>query len=400
MKIGIVRERKTPPDFRVPLTPVQCADLQEAFPGTEIQVESYPDRSYSDEEYKAAGIPVVLDLHACDILLGVKEVPPGQLIFGKTYLFFSHTIKKQPYNRNLLRTCIEKKIQLIDYEALRDANDTRIIGFGRYAGIVGAYNGFRGYGLKKGSYQLKPAHQCFDKVELYNELKKVSLPPIKILLTGGGKVGNGAREILTALNIHEVSMEAYLTDTFDYPAFTQVEYPAYNKRKDGMPFDAERFTSHPEEYVSDFGKFLPHTHFLIAGHFWSSRSPKFFSQAELAAPETKIELVADISCDLDGPIPSTLRASTITDPFYGYNPATGEETTPFDAHTITVMAVDNLPCELPRDASNDFGKTLTKQVLRLLINEPENPIIRNSVICENGTLTPPFAYLQDYLDGK
>lgn len=400
MKIGIIRERKSPPDFRVPLTPSQCESLVKKYPRLQIVVESYPERCFSNQEYVEHQIPVVNDLTDCDIILGVKEVPVDALIENKTYLFFSHTIKKQEHNRKLLQAILKKNIRLIDYECLKYPNDGRIIGFGRYAGIVGAYNALRGWGIRSQTFSLKPAHECFDRKELETELKKVKLSPIKILLTGAGKVGNGAKEILNEVGIREVPWQDYLTQSYQEPVYTQVEFPVYNRRKDGSAFSETDFFNHPELFESDFAKFLPHTDLYIAGHFWSSQAPRFFTREELASPSCKIQLIADISCDINGPIPSTIRASTIADPFYGYHPQTGKETEAFDKDSITVMAVDNLPCELPRDASDDFGHTLSKTILPLLIEGDKDQILEKATIAENGQLTRYFSYLQDYVDGK
>ncbi|MCX7744457.1 MAG: NAD(P)-dependent oxidoreductase [Flavobacteriales bacterium] len=400
MKIGIIRERKNPPDFRVPLTPTQCQSLLKKYPQLQIVVESYPERCYSDKEYEQHNIPVVNHLTDCEVILGVKEVPVNALIENKTYLFFSHTIKKQEHNRKLLQAILKKNIRLIDYECLKFPNDGRIIGFGRYAGIVGAYNAFRGWGIRTKMYSLKPAHKCFDRKELENELKKVILSPIKILLTGAGKVGNGAKEILNEMGIREVSWQDFISQSYQEPVYTQVEFPVYNRRKDGSAFSETEFFNHPELFESDFAKFLPHTDLYIAGHFWSPQAPRFFTREELASPSCKIQLIADISCDIGGPIPSTIRASTISEPFYGYDAKTGKETAAFEKESITVMAVDNLPCELPRDASDDFGHTLSKTIIPLLIEGDKDQILEKATIAENGQLTRYFSYLQEYVDEK
>lgn len=400
MKIGLLRERKSPPDIRVALIPWQCKSLMEEYPGLTIVAEDYPQRSYSNDEFKAKQVTVSGDISDCDILIGIKEVPVEALIENKTYIIFSHTIKKQAHNQKLLQAVLKKNIRLIDYECLRYPDNGRIIGFGRFAGIAGAYNTIRAWGIRNHSFQIQPAHACYDLEELYHELKKVKLPAIKILLTGAGKVGNGAQEILDKIGIKEVSWESYLNDTFEEAVYTQIEFPVYNKRKDGGEFNEQEFFSHPEKYESNFHPFLAHTHIFIAGHFWSAGSPKFFNAADLASPTCKITVIGDISCDIDGPIPSTIRASTIEKPYYGFQPVTGKETGAFDSDAITVMAVDNLPCELPRDASEDFGNHLMDKIFPLLLgNDPEG-IIEKATIAKDGKLTSAYAYLQDYADGK
>lgn len=398
MNIGLIRERKIPADFRVPLVPWQCASLVQEYRDLKIYAESYPERCFSDEEYKEKGVIITDDLSHCDVIAGVKEIPVTALIPGKTYLFFSHTIKKQPHNRKLLQEVLKKNIRLIDYECLRYPDNNRILGFGRFAGIVGAYNSFLAWGKRYSLYHLKPAHQCFDRIELEHELTKVHLSPIKILLTGGGRVGNGALEVIQTLKIKKVSIEEFLHHEFKEPVYCQVEYPEYNKHKEGKEFNAQDFFKHPENYESDFKKFLSVTDLLIAGHFWASRSPRFFTREDMLDEHFSIKVIGDISCDIDGPIPATIRSSTIEKPLFGYDPETGMETDPFNPKSVTVMAVDNLPCELPRDASEDFGKSLMEEIIPLFIQGDKDDILKKATIAEKGKLTDNYKYLQDYVD--
>lgn len=400
MKFGLIRERKVPADYRVPLVPWQCASLIQEYRNIEIFAETYPERCFSDSEYSEKGVKVMDDLSQCDVIAGVKEIPAEALIPGKTYLFFSHTIKKQPYNRDLLRAILAKNVRLIDYECLRYPDNGRILGFGRYAGIVGAYNTFKAWGERYKLYQLKPAHECFDRIELEHELTKVHLSPIKILLTGAGRVGAGALEIMEKLRIRKVSLNEYLNQEFKEPVYTQAEYPEYNRHKEGKAFDNREFYVNPENYESDFARFLPVTDMFIAGHYWSSKSPRFFTREDMLSDHFSIKVIGDISCDIDGPIPSTIRASKISDPVYGYDPKTGKETDAYNKDAVTVMAVDNLPCELPRDASEDFGKSLMEDIIPLLLNGDKEGILQNATIAENGSLTANYSYLQDYVDGN
>lgn len=401
IKLGIIREGKVPPDKRVPLTPKQCKIVQAKFPNVEVVVQTSPVRSFTDEEYISEGIIVTEDLSSCDIILGVKEVNISDLIPEKKFLFFSHTIKKQAYNRKLLAAILEKKIQLIDYEALKDKNNKRIIGFGRYAGIVGCYNSFRTFGLKKSIYTLKPAHQCTDRKEVEEELKKVILPPsTKIVVTGFGRVGHGAREMLDLLPITEVSPEEFLSKTFTTPVFTQLEVEDYYGRKDGSEFNKKEFYTSPENYVSTFSRYSQQADIYIACHFWNNASPYILTKEDLIHPDCKISVVADISCDINEPIACTLRPSTIADPIYGYNPITNSEDDFKKEGTIAVMAVDNLPCELPLDASQDFGNELINYILPALFQEdPDQIIERASETNLLGTLNPAFEYLREYVEG-
>jgi alanine dehydrogenase len=399
MKLGIIRERKTPADTRVAFIPWQCAALMEEYRKLEMVVERYPERCFADQEYAEKGIGLVNELNDCDVIFGIKEIPVEALLENKTYLFFSHTIKKQAHNRKLLQAILKKNIRLIDYECLRYPGNGRILGFGRFAGIVGAYNGLMAYGKRYKTFQLKPAHLCFDIKELEYELTKVKLGPEKILVTGAGRVGHGVLEVLQLANIEQVNSTDFLHKNFKTPVFAQVEFPEYNKHKEGKPFDEKEFYQHPEHFESDFYKFLPETDILIAGHFWAPAAPKFFAREDMLADTFNIKVVADISCDLDGPIPSTIRSTTIADPVFGYNPVTGLETDAFAKDSITVMAVDNLPCELPRDASEDFGNHLLKDIIPLLMNGDPDEILKMATIAENGKLTAHYSYLQDYVNG-
>ena len=400
MKIGIIKERKNPPDKRVVFSPNACKELLEKFPGLQIKVESSNVRFFTDDAYKNAGITVEDDVSDCDVLLGVKEVPIEALIPNKKYFFFSHTIKKQPYNRKLLKAIIDKKISFFDHETIIKENGARLIGFGRYAGLVGAYNGFRALGLKDGLFSLPKVEALNDLNEVKSELDKITLPNIKILLSGTGKVAQGAKEILDHLKIKEVSDALYLTSKFTEPVYCLVDVMEYSKRTDGRVGDRWAFYKDPSGYESNFMPYAKETNFFIAGHFYGDGAPYLFTREDAKSEDFKINLVADISCDIDGPVASTLRASTIADPFYGYNPHTEKEVAYDDKNAITVMAVDNLPCELPKDASEGFGEMFMKNVIPSFLDGDKSGILQRSQMTENGKLTERFSYLQDYLEGK
>jgi saccharopine dehydrogenase (NAD+, L-lysine forming) len=396
IKIGVLREEKNPPDKRVPLPPLICSDLTRRYPQLELVVQPSKIRCYADEEYTAFGVVLQEDLSDCDVLMGVKEVPYDKLMPGKKYFFFSHTIKKQPHNKKLMHQLIQKKVGMIDYETLTDKNHNRIIGFGRYAGVVGAYNGILGYGLKYDLFRLKPANLCRDRAEMEEELKRVKLPNIKIALTGGGRVANGAIETLSALRIRKVTPEEFLTMSFREPVYCQLNPRDYVERPNDHNFDLNDFFKNPHHFVSKFSAFTKVTDLFISAHYWDPRSPKLFTLEDIKAPDFHISVIADVTCDIDGSVPTTIRASTIAQPFYGYNMVTNAEDLPFNKDTICVMAVDNLPCELPRDASDDFGKDLTERVLPFLFGEDTDKVIERATICKDGKLTPGFDYLSDY----
>lgn len=401
-KLGIIREGKTPPDERVPLTPEQCALLKKKYPELQIAVESSPIRSFADGEYSNFGIEVVDDLSECDVLFGVKEVPIEMLIPEKTYLFFSHTYKKQPYNRDLLKAILDRHIRLIDYELLNDEGGRRLIGFGRYAGIVGAYNGLLAAGKKLKRYELKPAHQCDDRREVERELTNIDLPNgFKIVITGGGRVAGGAMEILNAAGLRKINPSDFLNKAFEEPVYTQLGVTDYNRRIDGHPFDKSEFYEHPEWFESNFRPYSAVADMYIPCHYWDARAPYIFTRKEAKSPDFKIRIVADISCDIDGPVASTLRPSTIASPLYGYDPVSESETHFLDENAIGVMAIDNLPCELPKDSSEDFGNELIENIIPELLREDESAVIARATQTNlKGELTEPFAYLENYVKGE
>jgi saccharopine dehydrogenase (NAD+, L-lysine forming) len=401
-KLGVIKEGKVPPDKRVPLTPEQCILVQKKFPNVKVIVQPSPIRCFSDKMYLDAGIEMNNDLTNCDILLGIKEVKVEDLIPNKKYLFFSHTFKKQPYNRGLLQAVLDKNIQLIDYEILKNLAGKRLIGFGRYAGIVGCYNGFRLFGLKHNLYAIKPANECHDRVELEQELKKVILPSnTKIVLTGFGRVGHGAREILDLLPIHEVSPEEYLTGNFPNPVFTQLEAEDYYKRKDNKSFEKADFYKNGTEYTSKFSLYANTSDMYVACHYWANSNPVILDAAATKVAFSRMKVISDVSCDIDGPIAATIRSSSIQAPFFGYDPETGLEIDPMNEKAMAIMAVDNLPCELPKDASEDFGNELLKHILSPLFEEdPDKIISRGSETTLDGNLTDSYKYLENYLKGK
>ncbi|MEQ9164740.1 MAG: NAD(P)-dependent oxidoreductase [Fulvivirga sp.] len=401
IKIGILKEGKVPVDKRVPIIPSQAKIALDKFSDLEIVAQTSDIRCFEDADYANEGVKIVQEVDDCDILLGVKEVPIKNLIANKTYLFFSHTIKEQPYNRELLREVLKKNIRLIDYELLTDQSNTRIVAFGRYAGIVGAYNGILTYGKRYNLFRLRPAHKCFDLEDLKTEYQKVKLPKIKIAVTGGGRVSKGVMEVLTGMNIRKVTPAEFLTNLYDEPVYAQLNSRDYNKPIAGGEFNRSEFYEHPENYESDFLKFAQVADLLIAGAFWDPEAPVLFKREDIIRPDFKIRVIADITCDIEGSIPSTKRSSTIDDPIYDYNPSDDEVEAPLkDEGNITVMAVDNLPCELPRDASTDFGNEMVNNVLPHLLGDDEQEVIKRAVIAENGRLTERFQYLQNYVDGN
>ena len=401
IKVGILRETKTPPDRRVALPPKFALQVLESFPNVELFIQPSDIRAFTDQEYLDLGFTCQEDLSNCDILIGVKEVKIQTLIPGKTYLYFSHTAKKQEHNRTLLQANIQNKIRLIDYEYITDKNGMRLVAFGRWAGVVGAYNAILAVGRDTGNFRLRRAHECFDMEEFFNELHQAKLPNYKFLITGGGRVAGGAMEVLDFLKIQKVSPEDFLEKNYDFPVYTQLDPWHYVKRKDGEKFEWEHFARYPETYESVFLPYAKTADVLIACHFWDPNSPKFLTKDQMKDSEINLKMIADVSCDLNGSIPTTIRTSTIEDPFWKFNVGQWKEADVDDSESITIMTIDNLPGEAPRDASEDFAKTLIEKVFPSLFGEDKDGIIERATITTvEGKLTKKFAYLQDFVNGK
>ncbi len=396
--IGLIKEGKIPPDSRVPLTPKQCAFIQQNYP-VKILVEPSASRCYTNEEYTNEGIELAENLSKCTHLFGVKEVPVDQLIPDKTYFMFSHTIKKQSYNRKLLQTILKKNIRLVDYEVLTDDLGRRLIAFGFFAGIVGAHNAIYTYGNRTGLYVLKRMKDCYDYAEALSIYKELNLPPMKVVVTGNGRVATGAVKVLQDMNFRKAAPDEFLKKTFDEPAYTQLACIDYARRKDQKGFEKEHFYQHPELYESIFKPYTKVTDVMINGIYWDNRAPVFFTKDEMKSIDFHIKVIADVTCDIApiSSIPSTLRASTIAEPVFGYNPHTEKEATPFQDHVIDMMTVDNLPNELPRDASKAFGDQFIKNVLEPLLKE-KHPVIERATVAEDGNLGKHFKYLEDYVE--
>lgn len=397
MRIGLIREEKTPPDTRVALTPLQCVAIQKEYKVT-IVVQPSPNRCYSDKEYEDVGILLSEDMSGCDVLFGIKEVKIDSLIEEKTYLFFSHTKKKQPYNQSLMQALIKKRITMIDYECLTHTDGQRILGFGFFAGVVGAHNGLLTYGKKYGKYNLKPAYECASFDEMVAQYNEVYLPPIKIAVTGSGKVASGIVEVMTRFDIDYVEPEDFLEKHFDYPVYTHLKGNTLYVRKDNGTYHRDDFHSYPQDYQAVFKRYLPVTDILMNGIYWDANIPRLFEANDVKAANYKMDVIADITCDVNGSVPLNMGATSIADPVYGVDKVSLQQTEPFlkSTKTVDVMAVDNLPNELPKDASEHFGKTLEKFVLSELLRGADSDIIARATICNEGKLTPYYDYLADY----
>jgi saccharopine dehydrogenase (NAD+, L-lysine-forming) len=397
IKIGIIREGRIPTDRRTPITPRNCVELKELYPNLEIVVQPSKIRTILDEEYKALGIPIQEDLTDCDYIFGIKQVHPSELIEGKTYLFFSHTIKKQPDNQKLIIEILRKKCTLIDYECIKDPKGNRLTSFGYFAGLVGAYNTILTYGHRYRLFDLKPAHLCFDYAEMRSYFKKVKLKPIKIALTGGGRVANGAIQVLTQMKIKEVNLNDFINKEYSNPVYCQIRSEHFNVKRGTNFFDKKDFFKNPELYTSTFFEFAKKADILMACAFWNPKAPKLFTKEQMRSSDFHIKVIGDITCDVGGSIPGTLKSTSIDNPVYDYNPFSEDLEVPYsNERNVTTMAIDNLPCELSRDASEDFGRQLINRVFPLLLHHDEENIIENATIAKSGSLTEKYGYLKDY----
>jgi saccharopine dehydrogenase (NAD+, L-lysine forming) len=402
MKIGLIHEGKVPADNRVALTPAKCAFIERLF-SCKIIVEPSPTRCFSDAEYTEAGITVSADLSDCDFLLGIKEVPIPRLMVGKPYLFFSHTIKKQPHNRPLLQAVLEKKITLIDYEVLTDDYNQRLIAFGKFAGMVGAHNGILGYGERTGAFSLPRMKDVESYADARRIYKETNFPPLSIVVSGGGRVAKGAMEVLLDMGFKKVAPTDFLVDKFDTPVFTQIHPIDYVARKDGEPFEKADFYKSPMDFRSTFPKFYRKTDVLINCIFFDRRAPMFFSAEEMKQPDFRIKTIADVSCDMmpTSSIPSTIKVTTIQDPFFGFDVFKNVESdNAFAGNAVTMMTIDNLPNELPRDASEYFGEQFIINILpelQAILRGESSKIIERAMIAKDGRLTTKYRYLEDYV---
>lgn len=399
MKIGIIKEGKNPPDSRTPLTPSHCRKIMAQYPQLEVVIEPSASRCYSDEEYLQNGVKCQNDLNDCDILLGVKEVPISQLIEDKTYFFFSHTIKKQTYNRRLLQAILEKNIRLIDYEVLTDEKGERLIAFGFFAGMVGAHNAIYTYGERTQLFKLPrlvDGHDYAAALKIYGEQK---FPNFKIVLSGKGRVGSGAAKVLKDMGITEVSVNDFLNKSFEFPVFTQIDSEDYVVHNEGKDFEKKEYYSNPERFQMDFRKFYRVADIFINGIYYDPKAPAFFDVGEMADETFNIQVIADVTCDIvpHSSVPSTLFASTIKDPIYGFDPIEGKIVDPHKGK-VDMMTIDNLPNEIPRDASKAFADQFVNHILPEILKVNKSTILANATITQAGRLTEKYSYLQSFVE--
>ncbi|MEM8585457.1 MAG: NAD(P)-dependent oxidoreductase [Bacteroidota bacterium] len=399
LKIGLIREGKNPPDARVAIAPKLAADLHNR-PEIDMLVAPSERRTFTDREYAELGLPMSSNLGDRDLLLGIKEVPTDHLIPEKTYCFFSHTIKEQPYNQKLIRAVLEKRIRLIDYEIITNKKGKRLIAFGFYAGMVGAHNGIWAYGKRTSSFKLPRLKECFDYKEAKGHYAQIEWPDMRVVLTGTGRVGKGAAQVLDDMGFARLTPENYLRSQHSGPVYTQLSPKDYARRKSDGHFDKAEFYAEPHKYEVPFEPFYERSDLFINGIYWDPKAPAFFDVTDLRKSNFNIQTIADVTCDIapEASVPTTLYASTIAKPVFGYDLATGQATEPYGEEVIDVMSIDNLPSELPRDASEAFGDMFVEHVLPEFL-KPESELLLRATIAQDGKLGPYFQHLHDYAFG-
>lgn len=395
LKIGLIREGKIPQDNRVALIPAHCKWLHLNFDDVKVVAQHSENRCYTDKEYERAGVEVKEDLSDCNLLLGIKEVPVDMLLEGKRYMFFSHTKKLQPGNQKLFKALLDKKITLIDYECLEHEDGTRIIGFGFFAGIVGAHNGMMAFGNRTGAFKLQRVGSVNSFQKLIHTYFGLQLPNIKIAVTGTGRVAHGVLEIMNLMGIHEVEPEDYVAKEFSYPAYVHLKGVDLYAHKETGKYNRSDFHANPQNYNCRFTDYVAHTDIVMNGIYWEKNIPRLFEMEDLLRQDFRIQTIADITDDKNGSIPCNLGDSTIDDPVYGVDRKSFERTTPYLPGSVDIMAVGNLPNELPRDASRYFGEQMIKFVLND-IRQGGSKTIAQATMTDAGTITAPFAYMTEY----
>ena len=407
-KIAIIRESRSD-DRRAPLVPAHIKELLSTFSDLSISVQPSEHRCFSDQEYEEQGAIITEDLSACNLVLGVKEIEPDLLIPLKSYMFFSHTSKIQPDNsaaaqgtpgmdkKELLKEILKKKITLIDYENIRDDLSRRYLGFGRFAGIVGCYNSLNLYLETLGQQPMPRAHELNSYEKLKNNIDKRDFGNARIIITGDGRVARGSLEFLKFTNIQKVLPDEYLQYSNSSAIFCNLPTSVYVSNKDGNVFDLQHFINSPEMYISVIDKYMPSTSMLISSHYWDPKSPRLFEKKDIEK-YNNLKVIGDITCDVNGSIPTTSRPSTIIDPYYYIDRTTLQEINQHN-QALAIMAVDNLPSELPKDSSKEFGDGIVKEVLPYIL-EKDDGRIKRATITKNGYFLPSYKYLTNYINTK
>jgi alpha-aminoadipic semialdehyde synthase len=432
--VGIRRETKDPTEARVPLTPTHVKKIVENHK-INIFVQPSEKRVFKDLEYEKAGANLTDDLSKCDIIFGVKEVPMEELQPNTTYCFFSHTIKGQTYNMPMLQKILDDNITLIDYELIKDETNHRLVFFGDFAGYAGMINSLwvLGQRLKHEGFDtpfaeikqakeygsLREAEESISKVG--EEIKKKALPddlqPFITVFTGYGNVSKGAQHIYNLLPVVEIHPEdvKHFSEVNKYAnnAVFKSEFRKphlYKPKKENAKFNLTEFGLHPDRYANRFEEFIPHLSMIINGIYWEPSYPplltkKYTRELYNSSVKPKLKVIGDITCDIGGSIELTEKPANSLNPCYVYDFDKDQIIDGWEGNGPVIMAVDKLPTELPREASESFGDALYPFVSALVnldftksFAKLDLPLeISKAVITHKGKLTNDYKYLETFL---
>jgi len=422
--IGIRREDKNKWEVRVPIIPDAVKLIKDKW-GINSIVQPYATRAFKDEEYLKDGAEINEDLLKADIIFAVKEVPINLLLENKTYLFFSHTIKGQSYNMPLLKALLNKKCTLIDYECIKDNKGRRLVFFGKYAGLAGMIDALHGlgkrldyYGKKSPFLHIKPAYEYLDLEDAELHIKNIAaeivenglLYPLVFGFAGYGNVSKGAQEIFDLLPNEVITPEDLIKNKNNlenkiYKVIFEEKHMVRPINNDYL-FDLKDYYKNPNNYESKFEDYLPYINVLINAIYWDARYPRLVTKQYLKENDiSNFFIISDISCDIDGAIEITHKSTKPDEPAYTYNPKNNSFIDGYSGQGIVNMAVDNLPCELPRDSSVAFSNSLFPFIKEIAHADYSNDFsdldlcnsIKNAIITHKGELTPQYKYLEKYL---
>ena len=425
--LGIRKEDKNQWEKRAPLTPVAVKLLKEQY-GIDTIVQPFPKRVFDDDEYKGAGADLSDDLFQCSVIVGVKEVPADLLLDNKVYIFFSHTIKGQDYNMPLLKKVMDSGCSLIDYECIKDEKGRRLVFFGKQAGQAGLIDALHGFGrrleaegiensfsLIKQAYSYRGLEEAKDDLyKLADDINENGLPkeisPMVVGITGYGNVAQGFQDLLDILPVTEITPNQLLTKELEQNQIYKVVFKESDivKPSDGGSFDLNDYYTNPQNYKPVFEKYLPKLTMLTNASYWDTVYPRLFTKKYLKENKDNlsVKFVADLSCDINGGIEFTEKATTPDSPVFVYNPGTDKITDGYEGEGVAVLAVDNLPAEIPLDSSVWFSKSLYPFIPKLFDADFSVPFteleltdeLKNAIIVYNGELTPTFKYLEEYVE--
>jgi alpha-aminoadipic semialdehyde synthase len=434
-RIGIRRESKNRWERRAPLTPEHVLRLVNDHE-VEFTVQPSDLRTFPNEDYEKVGARIDEEINDVDLTLGIKEIPIPELIPKMKYMFFSHTIKGQEHNMAMLKKMMDLNCTLIDYEKITDEKGRRLIFFGWHAGVAGMIDTlwaigrrFEWEGVRNPFSSIMPAHQYGNLPNIREHISSVgrlistygipySMRPFVIGIAGAGNVSKGAQEILDLLPVKEVN---------------PVELPTLNKRKDsgtniykvvlnewdmvepkeqGLNFDLQDYYRNPDKYRTKFFQHIPYLSSLVNCIYWDERYPRLLSKEQIKElyqdhRSPKLRIIGDISCDIDGAIQATVKATSPEDPVYVYDPWEDTAIPGWKGTGPVVMAVDNLPCEIPVESSEYFGDKLKEFIPSLAHADLEQDFdqlalpkpIKNAIILHKGELTENYRYMMNYIEG-